>query len=43
MASTHFKEFDLENSILPNDWLENKIKTITEMPLLKTSQMMHLA
>jgi hypothetical protein len=35
VASTHFKEFDLENSILPNDWLENNIKAITEDATVK--------
>ena len=35
MASTHSKEIDLENSILPNDWLENKIKAIIEDATVK--------
>jgi hypothetical protein len=35
VASTHFKEFDLENSILPHDWLENNIKAITEDATVK--------
>jgi hypothetical protein len=35
VASTLFKEFDLKNSILPNDWLENNIKAITEDATVK--------
>jgi hypothetical protein len=35
MATTYFKQIDLENSILPNDWLENKIKVITEDAIVK--------
>ena len=35
MATTYFKQIDLEKSTLPNDWLEKKIKAITEDATVK--------
>jgi hypothetical protein len=35
IASTHFKELDLAYSNLTEEWLQNKIKAITEDPTVK--------
>jgi hypothetical protein len=35
MSLKHFKELNLEKSILTEEWLENKIKAITESNIVK--------